>query len=54
MDSALYSALERFKRGEANQEALHLISAAFASGEIEINPSSDAKEIMQSGGTNFG
>jgi hypothetical protein len=54
MDSTLFSALEKFKRGEASPEDLHLISAAFAAGEIEVTPASDSTEIMQSGGTNFG
>ncbi len=54
MDNTLFSALERFKRGEASQEDLQLISAAFAAGRIEINPTSDSNWLMQSGGTNFG
>ena len=54
MDSALFSALERFKRGAASTDDLHLISAAFASGQLEITPARDAKQLMQSGGTNFG
>jgi cell division septation protein DedD len=54
IDSTLYSALERFKRGEASPEDLHLISASFASGQLEITPASDSNQIMQSGGANFG
>jgi hypothetical protein len=54
IDSTLFSALERFKRGEASSEDLHLISAAFASGQIEIAPASDSNQILQSGGANFG
>ncbi len=54
IDSTLYSALDRFKRGEASPEDLHLISAAVASGQLEINPIGDSEQIMQSGGTNFG
>jgi hypothetical protein len=53
-ESTLFSALERFKLGEASPEDLRLISAAFASGELEITPTSGSKEIMHSGGTNFG
>ena len=54
IDSTLFSALERFKNGEATSDDLNLIRAAFASGQIEINPARDSKQIMQSGGANFG
>ncbi len=54
MDSSLFSALERFRNGEETSEDLHLISAAFASGQIEIIPKGDPNRITQSGGANFG
>jgi hypothetical protein len=54
MDGTLFSALERLKNGEATADDLQLISAAVASGQVEIIPKGDPDHIMQSGGANFG
>lgn len=54
LDKLLLSALERFKNGEATTYDLHVISQALASEQIEIIPSRDSTNIVQSGGANFG
>lgn len=53
-EDTLYSALERFKNGNASEDDLHLITTAFASGQIEVIPTGDSEQRIQSGGANFG
>jgi hypothetical protein len=53
-ESNLLSTLDRFKNREATADDINIIREALESGHLEITPSTESKEIRQSGGTNFG
>lgn len=53
-NETLLSAIGRYKNKETTQDDLKIIGKALASGQIEISPSIESKNIRQSGGINIG